>query len=179
MCDFIALAFQTDKTRMASLLSPRSVVALLSVPQRQRRPPRRLAQRHSKNYERITRFHLSQLAYWRKSSKPCPKATAPCSTNSCLMFISNMWSGTRHDNGRCRSSPSAASAARCKRVASSITGSRRRQPKIVQPLPGGSWTGWACGSTGSATPIRDWRDCNSAARAWDGKPPPYSRYIQL
>ena len=46
MCDIIALAFQTDKTRIASLFWPATVVPLLSVPRRPRSPSQRLAQRH-------------------------------------------------------------------------------------------------------------------------------------
>ena len=45
MCDIIAIAFQTDKTRVASLLSgPRPFGAVLSVPGGPRRPPCRVAQ---------------------------------------------------------------------------------------------------------------------------------------
>ena len=45
MCDIIAIAFQTDKTRVATLLlGPRPFGALLSVPRRPRRPPRGVAQ---------------------------------------------------------------------------------------------------------------------------------------
>ena len=45
MCDIIAIAFQTDKTRVATLLSgPRSFRTLLSVPGGPRRPPFGVAQ---------------------------------------------------------------------------------------------------------------------------------------
>src|SRR4029450_9481232 len=64
MCDIIALAFQTDKTRVASLLLARDLSALYY-------PFLDVRQGHhsashddlSDNYERISRFHLSQLAY--------------------------------------------------------------------------------------------------------------------
>ena len=100
MCDIIALAFQTDKTRIASLLlCPRSVVALLSVPRRQRRrttPPRTTTRPTTTSASPASTSANSRT--WPASSKRCPRAKAPCSTTSCLMFISNMWSGTKHDN---------------------------------------------------------------------------------
>src|ERR1017187_10287633 len=64
MCDIIAIAFQTDKTRVASLLLARDLSALyypfLEVKEGHH------AASHNNNsdgYERIARFHLSQAAY--------------------------------------------------------------------------------------------------------------------
>ena len=99
MCDIIALAFQTDKTRVASLLLARDLSALyypfLDVTDGHH------AASHddlSDGYERISRFHLSQLAYLARSSTRCPRATARCSTTPACMFLSNMWAGRKHDN---------------------------------------------------------------------------------
>ena len=82
MCDIIAIAFQTDKTRVATLLLARDLSALyypfLGVNDGHH------AASHNNNsdgYERVARFHLSQLAYLAaKAGLPCRKATARCST---------------------------------------------------------------------------------------------------
>jgi hypothetical protein len=99
MCDIIALAFQTDKTRIASLLLARDLSSLYY-------PFLNVSVGHhnashndtSAGYERITRFHLSQLAYLAQKLEAMPEGNGTVLDNSCLMFISNMWSGTRHDN---------------------------------------------------------------------------------
>jgi hypothetical protein len=64
MCDVIALAFQTDKTRVASLLLARDLSALY-YPFLDVRNGHHAASHDnlSDSYERIARFHLSQLAY--------------------------------------------------------------------------------------------------------------------
>jgi hypothetical protein len=51
-------------------------------------------------YERITRFHLSQLAYLATKLDAMPEGNGTVLDNSCLMFLSNMWSGRKHDNTR-------------------------------------------------------------------------------
>ena len=138
MCDIIALAFQTDKTRVATLLLCRDLSGLyLSVPRRARRPTTRASHDDlSDAYERISRYHVSQLAYLARSSTPCPRATAPCSTTRCLMFLSNMWSGSKHDNmkvpvvlvGGLGGTLETGRVAR-------LPARRRRQPQAVQPVP--------------------------------------------
>lgn len=76
MTDLIAMAFQTDKTRIASLLLSRDLSGLY-YPFLQVRGDHHSASHDdlSDGYERITRFHLT-----------------------CLMFLSNMWAGWKHDN---------------------------------------------------------------------------------
>ena len=87
MCDVIALAFQTDKTRVASLLLARDLSALY------------YAASHdnlSDGYERISRFHLSQLAYLATKLDSMPEGDGTVLDNSCLMFLSNLWNGSKH-----------------------------------------------------------------------------------
>jgi hypothetical protein len=99
MCDIIALAFQTDKTRIASLLLARDLSSLYY-------PFLDVRQGHhsashddlSDNYERISRFHLSQMAYLAKKLDAMPEGEGTVLDNSCVMFLSNMWSGWKHDN---------------------------------------------------------------------------------
>ena len=99
MCDIIALAFQTDRTRVASLLLARDLSSLsypfLDVP----------ADHHaashddlSDGYERIARFHLSQLAYLAAKLDAMPEGDGTVLDNCCLLWLSNMWSGWKHDN---------------------------------------------------------------------------------
>ena len=47
---------------------------------------------HSDAYERITRFHVSQLAYLATRLDSMPEGDGTVLDNSCLMFLSNMWS---------------------------------------------------------------------------------------
>src|SRR5688572_15485197 len=99
MCDIIALAFQTDKTRIASLLLARDLSSLYY-------PFLDVRQGHhsashddlSDGYERISRFHLSQLAYLAQKLDAMPEGEGTVLDNCCLMWLSNMWAGWKHDN---------------------------------------------------------------------------------
>ena len=101
MCDIIAIAFQTDKTRVASLLLARDLSALYY-------PFLDVKDGHhgashdnlSAGYERIARFHLSQLAYLATKLDGMPEGSGTVLDNSCLMFLSNLWIGRKHDNSR-------------------------------------------------------------------------------
>ncbi len=101
MCDIIALGFQTDKTRVASLLLARDL-SYLYYPFLDVRDGHHGASHNdtSDGYERIARFHLSQLAYLAKRLDEMPEGDGTVLDHSCLMFLSNMWSGTKHDNSR-------------------------------------------------------------------------------
>jgi len=98
MCDIIALAFQTDKTRVATLLLCRDLSGLfypfLGV-RTAHHPTSHEDQ--SDAYERVTRYYVSQLAYLAGRLAAMPEGESTVLDNSCLMFLSNMWSGTRHD----------------------------------------------------------------------------------
>jgi hypothetical protein len=99
MRDIIALAFQTDKTRVASLLLCRDLSSLYY-------PFLDVCDGHhsashndlSDGYERICRFHLGQLAYLAQKLDSMPEGEGTVLDNSCLLFLSNMWSGWKHDN---------------------------------------------------------------------------------
>jgi hypothetical protein len=99
MCDIIALAFQTDKTRIASLILARDLSSLY-YPFLDVREGHHGASHNdtSDGYERIARFHLSQLAYLAKKLDEMPEGEGSVLDNCCLMFMSNMFSGTKHDN---------------------------------------------------------------------------------
>src|SRR5947209_6322039 len=101
MCDIIAIAFQTDKTRVASLLLARDLSAMY-YPFLEVREGHHAASHNnaSDGYERIARFHLSQLAYLASKLDSMPEGQGTVLDNSCLMFLSNMWIGRKHDNTR-------------------------------------------------------------------------------
>jgi hypothetical protein len=101
MLDIIAIAFQTDKTRVASLMISRDLSAMyypfLDVRQAHH------GASHSNNddeYERITRWHVSQFAYLASKLDSIPEGNGTVLDNCCLMFLSNLWIGRSHDNSR-------------------------------------------------------------------------------
>jgi len=101
MCDVIALAFQTDKTRVASLLLARDLSALY-YPFLDVRDGHHAASHNnlSDGYERIARFHLSQLAYLATKLDSMPEGDGTVLDHSCLMFLSNLWNGSKHINSQ-------------------------------------------------------------------------------
>jgi hypothetical protein len=99
MVDIIALAFQADKTRIASLLLCRDLSSLY-YPFLDVREGHHGASHNdlSDGYERISRFHLGQLAYLATRLDSMKEGDRTVLDSSCLVFLSNMWSGWKHDN---------------------------------------------------------------------------------
>jgi len=99
MVDIIAMAFQTDKTRIASLLLSRDLSGLY-YPFLGVRGDHHSASHDdlSDGYERITRFHLGSFAQLAKRLDSMPEGDGTVLDNSCLLFLSNMWAGWKHDN---------------------------------------------------------------------------------
>jgi hypothetical protein len=101
MCDVLALAFQTDKTRVATLLLCRDLSGLfypfLGV--RTAHHPTS-HEDHSDAYERVTRYYVGQFAYLAGRLAAMKEGDATVLDNSCLLFLSNMWSGSRHDSSK-------------------------------------------------------------------------------
>ena len=101
MCDIIAIAFQTDKTRVASLMISRDLSAMyypfLDVKEGHHAASHANA---SDGYERITRFHVSQFAYLAQKLDSMKEGDGTVLDNTCLMFLSNLWIGRKHDNSR-------------------------------------------------------------------------------
>ncbi|HLH20125.1 MAG TPA: DUF1552 domain-containing protein [Bryobacteraceae bacterium] len=101
MCDIIAIAFQTNKTRVASLIISRDLSAMY-YPFLEVREGHHAAS-HANNtdaYERIARFHVSQFAYLAGKLDAMQEGDGTVLDHSCLMFLSNMWIGRKHDNFR-------------------------------------------------------------------------------
>lgn len=99
MCDIIALAFQTDKTRVATLLLCRDLSGLF-YPFLDVRLAHHPASHDDRSaaYERVSRYYVGQLAYLAGRLAAMPEAGRTVLDNSCLMFLSNMWSGSKHDS---------------------------------------------------------------------------------
>lgn len=99
MCDIVALAIQTDKTRIATMLMCRDLSGLF-YPFLDVRDAHHPASHHdlSDGYERVTRFYVSQLAYLAGRLQAMPEGEGTVLDHTCLLWLSNMWSGSRHDN---------------------------------------------------------------------------------
>jgi len=54
----------------------------------------------SEGYERIARFHIEQYAYLASRLDSMKEGNGTVLDNSCLMFMSNMFVGRKHDNSR-------------------------------------------------------------------------------
>jgi hypothetical protein len=98
MCDLIALGFQADKTRIATLLLCRDISGLFY-------PFLDVKTAHhgsshddvSPAYERITRFYVGQLAYLAAKLDAMPEGEGTVLDNTCLTFVNSLFSGTKHD----------------------------------------------------------------------------------
>jgi hypothetical protein len=99
MCDLIALGFQTDRTRVATLLMARDISGL-TYPFLGVRTAHHPASHDdlSDAYERITTFYVSQFAYLAAKLDVMKEGDASVLDNSCLIFVSNMWAGSKHDS---------------------------------------------------------------------------------
>ena len=99
MCDIVALAIQTDKTRIATMLMCRDLSGLF-YPFLGVRTAHHLASHHdtSDEYERITRHYVTQLAYLAGRLQAMPEGQGNVLDNTCLLWLSNMFSGSAHDN---------------------------------------------------------------------------------
>jgi hypothetical protein len=101
MCDVIALGFQSDRTRVASLLLCRDLSGLV-YPFLDVRDGHHSASHRdlSDDYERISRYYCGQLAYLATRLDAMPEGDGTVLDHSCLLFLSNMWAGWKHDNTR-------------------------------------------------------------------------------
>lgn len=99
MCDIIAIAFQTDKTRLATLLLCRDISGLF-YPFLDVRKAHHSASHSdlSDDFERVTRYYVSQFAYLASRLDKMREGDQTVLDNSCLLFINNMWSGSKHDS---------------------------------------------------------------------------------
>ncbi|HXD88374.1 MAG TPA: DUF1552 domain-containing protein [Urbifossiella sp.] len=92
MCDIIALAFQADRSRVATLLMSRDlsgqVYPFLGIRDDHH------SYSHSnegKEYQAIVKFHIEQYAYLIDRLAKMPEGERTVLDNSCLMFVSEHW----------------------------------------------------------------------------------------
>jgi hypothetical protein len=101
MCDIVALGFQTDKTRVATLLLNRDLSGLF-YPFLDVRSAHHSASHDDRSaaYERISRYYCSQFAYLAAKLDAMKEGEGTVLDHSCLMFCSSMWSGSKHDSSK-------------------------------------------------------------------------------
>ncbi|MEZ6039370.1 MAG: DUF1552 domain-containing protein [Planctomycetaceae bacterium] len=101
MCDVTAIAFQTDKTRFATLLLCRDISGLF-YPFLDVRNAHHSASHNDKSddFERISRYYVSQMAYLASKLDTMNEGNGTVLDHSCLIFVNNMLSGSRHDSSR-------------------------------------------------------------------------------
>jgi len=101
MCDILALAFQTDKTRIATLLLCRDISGLC-YPFLNVKLAHHLASHSdtSDDFLRINQYYTSQFAYLINKLDSMPEGEGTVLDNCGLVFMSNMWSGSAHDSSK-------------------------------------------------------------------------------
>lgn len=101
MCDIIAFGFQTDKTRVATLVLCRDLSGLF-YPFLDVRNAHHSASHDDQSdaFERISRYYCSQFAYLAGKLDAMKEGESTVLDNSCLMFTNSMWSGSKHDSSR-------------------------------------------------------------------------------
>ncbi len=101
MCDIVAIGFQTDKTRVATLLLNRDLSGLF-YPFLDVKSTHHSASHDdlSDEYERISRYYCSQYAYLASKLDAMPEGDGTVLDHACLLFISSMWSGNAHDSSK-------------------------------------------------------------------------------
>ena len=157
MCDIIAMAFQTDKTRVASLIYLAGPFChVLSVPGCKPGTPRSSHNNNSDTYEAISRWHVSQFAYLASKLDSMPEGDGTVLDNSCLMFLSSLFVGRTHDNNRLPVVLAGGLGGTLKTdVRSAIWASPRRIARCAA-CTFRSWIAWASSWITSATPIPAW-----------------------
>jgi len=92
MCDIIALAFQSDRSRVATLLMSRDlsgqVYPFLGIRDDHH------SYSHSntgKEYQSIVKFHVEQYAYLLEKLSKIQEGEGTVLDNSCIMFVSEHW----------------------------------------------------------------------------------------
>jgi hypothetical protein len=100
MCDIVALGFQTDKTRLVTLLLCRDISGLV-YPFLDAKLAHHLASHEDDDaFMRINKYYVSQYAYLIEKLASMKEGDSTVLDNSCIVFMSNMWSGKNHDSGK-------------------------------------------------------------------------------
>ena len=103
MCDIVrARLSKPTKPALATLLLNRDLSGLFSSIPRRTQLTHHPASHDDKSeaYEKISRYYCSQFAYLAGRLDAMKEGDSTVLDNSCLMFISSMWSGTKHDSSK-------------------------------------------------------------------------------
>ena len=101
MGDVVEWAFEAGRNRGASVLLCRDIsgliYAFLDVSK-----PHHLASHDdlSDEWERVTTYYVEQVAYLASRLAKMQEADASVLDNSCILFVNNMWSGSKHESTR-------------------------------------------------------------------------------
>ena len=139
MCDIVALAFpdRQDARRHAAAV-PRHLRPVLSVPRRRKLPT--ISASHddlSDDYERITRYYVSQFAYLVDKLDAMPEGEGTVLDNSCLhVHVEHVVGQQARQHARCPllTAGGLGGTLETGRVLD-YTRRRRREPQAVQPVP--------------------------------------------
>ena len=152
MCDLIALGFQTDKTRIATLLLCRDISGLFYPFLNVR------AAHHGARTTTSPRPTSASPASTSASSPtsprastPCPRAKEPCSTTPACCSSTACVPARKHDASKVPVvlAGGLGGTLETGRVLD-YARQRRRKPQALLHVPRRSWTGWASSSTASA-----------------------------
>jgi hypothetical protein len=92
MCDIIALAFQTDRTRVATLLLSRDLSGQTYQFLNIRDAHHNLSHSNTEaQYQAIVKFHVEQYAYLIGKLEKMQEGDGTVLDNSCIMFVSEHW----------------------------------------------------------------------------------------
>ncbi len=92
MCDIIALAFQTDRTRVATLLLSRDLSGQTYQFLNIRDAHHNLSHSNTgEQYQAIVKFHVEQYAYLIGKLDKMQEGDRTVLDNSCIMFVSEHW----------------------------------------------------------------------------------------
>ncbi len=135
MCDIVALAFQNrqDTFCHAPALS-RHLRSVLPVPRCAQRASLGFPRRWLAEFERISRYYCSQLAYLAKRLDEMPEGEGTVLDNSCIMFVNNMWSGSKHDSTKVPLLTAGGLGEAGDRPRARLQPARRRESQAVQFL---------------------------------------------
>ncbi len=99
MCDIIALAFQSDRSRVATLLMSRDLSGMVYPVLGVRDDHHSYSHdNEGKSYQAIVKCHIEQYAYLIEKLSKMREGTGTVLDNSCIMFVSEHWNahnGTR------------------------------------------------------------------------------------
>jgi hypothetical protein len=92
MCDIVALGFQTDRSRVATILLSRDLSGMVYPFLGVRDDHHSYSHdNEGKSYQDIVKCHVEQYAYLIEKLSKMPEGNGTVLDNSCLMFVSEHW----------------------------------------------------------------------------------------